>query len=207
MDWLIEYEIRNTNNMVTGVNAHKIIGVDGEVDRDDMDNFEAKYRNDGSRNGIMWTPFKIGAVVDISAPTDNLETYLKYEGSVHDAFHIPSPMLISSNQTFNNFAEAFEQYSEEAILPNMDLFVEGLSFILKIANPSFKGLDLKITKESLTLQKQKFEKMKLAQETQVLTINEVREVGGFVQLENGGDIVTDNSGIPIAFDSDFEDGN
>lgn len=195
MDWIQEYENRNTNNIATGINANKIISPKERIDVDDMDLFESKYRTRGSKNGIMWTPFEIGEVVDIGQNTSDLDTYEKYEQAIYNVYHIPSPMLMANNQTFNNFPEAIEQYTEEAILPVIGLLKAGLNDVILRKNPTFKGLNLKLTKNSMTLQKQKLERMILAMETESLTINEIRAEGGYSDIGVAGDVINNKNGF------------
>lgn len=124
-----------------------------------------------------------------------------YKGNLCDAYNVPSQLLAGSqDRTYNNYKEAEQALWRNAIMPNLNGYLQGLSEFLA---PKCKeeGTVLKADySEVACLQTNKVEMIQWMVAAQAFSRNEIREAVGFEMLNVDGmdDILISAGLMPIS---------
>lgn len=201
----------NVKSLSNGLASKGILN----VDTNDMDAYEEvknqiKNNFSGQNNGgktiitrsneIQYTPVQQTNNRDMQLmdlKNDSAKT-------VFQRYEMPLPLVDGSAQTYNNYLTAQYALYDNAILPLYNKIMEGFT-------KSFRNRGILEKNESLTfdpstipaLRLRLNEELKTLSEVGVNTINELRAIAGFDEIEDGGDVYIKVSDVPLSEQSDI----
>lgn len=140
---------------------------------------------------ILVTPVGVDAAFPQWAPKDmDYETLQKnVKTNIWNLYSMPFPIVSENNQTFSNTETAQLSFYDEAVNENWGILSDALKWIL---STRYEMKDLLIDYNALevpALRRRAVALMKEMSETEVLSVNEARNSGGFVDVEGGETIL------------------
>ena len=118
--------------------------------------------------------------------------------SVFNYYNIPLPLVTNDASTFNNFATAQTAFFDGAVFPVFDDIADALASGLSPRFPELQGRHIIYNENTIrALKGRNIERMRKSRETQAMTTNEIREVGGYPEVEGGDDVLVPSTLIPI----------
>lgn len=129
---------------------------------------------------------------------DYIELLREAKDSVYTFFGVPLPLVSNDASTFNNYSVAQTAFYDQAVFPVFDAIADALTDGLR---PRFDDLaDAEITYNEATIKALKgrnLDRMKRARDTQAVTTNEIRAMGGFDEVGGGETILAPSTLLPI----------
>lgn len=129
---------------------------------------------------------------------DYIEMLREADAAVYNFYGIPLPLVSNDAATFSNFATAQTALYDTAIFPVFDDIADGLSAGLEPRYPDELG-DAEITYNENTIRALKgrnIDRMTKARGTQAVSTNEVREMGGYPEVDGGDVILISSTLVP-----------
>lgn len=172
---------------------------DDDLSEDQYDDLKKSLKEQitGAENNrsIMIVPAKVKAVFERWAPKDmeydKLQKNVKM--GIWNLYSMPFPLVSEANQTFNNAEIAQISFYDEAVNANWGDVADALKWVLE-TRYDMNGLMIDYNPlEVPALRRRAISVMKEMGETEVLTINETRNTGGFIDVPNGEEILVKSS--------------
>jgi HK97 family phage portal protein len=134
---------------------------------------------------------------------DYVELLKEAKEAVYTFYGIPLPMVSNDASTFNNYATAQTAFFDQGVFPVFDDIADALTLGLEPRYPELLEADITYNESTIkTLKGRNLERMKRARDTQSMTTNEIRAIGGFDEVDGGDDILAPSTLLPIG-DSDL----
>jgi len=121
------------------------------------------------------------------------------ETRIFRLFNIPLPLVKSQSMTKSNFESAMPYLYSEAVLPVYSFILNSISQALFSRYRDLENKTLTFDEFSITaLRSSHIETMKKLKETSVNTTNEIRTLGGYESIDDGGDVLINAGLIPLS---------
>ncbi len=131
--------------------------------------------------------------MDFVALKDNVET------AIYNALHIPLPFVKSETMTLANMETAKLTLYDNAVLPLTKRIFEELTLMLMYRYKNSEDLELSFIPQSIpALESRRIAQLKEQSEINVMGINEMRNILGLVDADDGSDIYRPATAIPVA---------
>lgn len=122
--------------------------------------------------------------------------------SVFNYYNIPLPLVMNDASTFNNYTTAQTAFFDGAVFPVFDDLADALASGLEPRFPELADAWITYNENAIkALKGRNIERMKKSRETQALTTNEIREVGGYPPVVDGDDVLVPSTLIPVGTES------
>ena len=164
----------------------------GEEQYDDLKNSLKEQLAGPSNSGaIVILPARVKAAFPQWAPKDmDYESLQKnVKTNIWNLYSMPFPLVSESNQTFNNAEIGQISFYDEAVNENWSNLSDALKWVLE-TRYDMDGLIIDYNAlEVPALRRRAISLMKEMVETEVLSVNEARNSGGFVDVPEGDTIL------------------
>lgn len=125
---------------------------------------------------------------------------------IYNALRIPLPLMSEGSMTMNNMSHAKLNLYDNAVLPIINRLFSELAYFLLPRYPKSENLILTYNpSDMIALEPRRNEELQKLSSLGVLTINELRSLIGYEEVEGGDDIYAPSTEIPIAHDADSLD--
>ena len=119
--------------------------------------------------------------------------------AIYNLYEIPLPLIMSDAMTLSNYSVAFRAFFDNAVTPVFNNIADG---IMNAMAPRFnsinEGDELTFSEVDVNaLRTVLVENMKLLKETEAISTNEVRSVGGYEPDPAGDEILVSSNKIPL----------
>lgn len=201
-DELLSYSASILGNTASIENSGRPSGIispkDDELGEEQYDELKKSLKEEmaGARNSgqIVIVPAAVEAAFPEWAPKDmDYETLQKnVKTNIWNLYSMPFPIVSENNQTFNNAEIGQIAFYDEAVNENWSNLSDALKWILMTR---YDMTDLLIDYNPLevpALKRRAVSLMKEMAESQVLSVNEARNSGGFVDTPDGDSILVDS---------------
>ena len=201
-DELLSYTASVVGNTFTMENEGRPSGIispkDDELGQEQYDDLKKSLKEQmagpTNKGKIVVLPAGVEAAFPQWAPKDmDYETLQKnVKTNIWNLYSMPFPIVSENNQTFNNAEIGQIAFYDEAVNENWGIVADALKWVL---TTRFDMQDLLIDYNPLevpALRRRAVSLMKEMTETQVLSINETRNSGGFADVPEGDAILVDS---------------
>jgi HK97 family phage portal protein len=163
--------------------------------------------NQGAGNAgnvlILGTPADVQGLSQSNKDMDFLALLQNSQVAIYNLYNIPLPLVLPQTMTLDNYTAANRIYYTKAVFPVYDDLTSGIMNTLgkryKIPPDSeFSFLEVAIR----DLQNVLVENMKNLKETENVSMNEIRKVGGLSDIPGGEVILVSSNKIPFAMVSE-----
>lgn len=211
--FLILINMHNSSFLENGARMEGILTLLGEISEDKMNIISKMFKrafsgvnNAGKFPVLRGTDAKWIPLNATNRDMDFPELSIKARNNVFNRYKIPLPVVSPENLTFNNLQFSIIYYYENAVLPEFNKMLTIFN-PLKFRFGEFGKLTFDPT-EIQSIRSRRFEEMKSANGSGSLTINEVRQVGSYPDIEGGEQLLLPANLVPVAqFEEDLpEDG-
>lgn len=202
-DELLSYSASVLGNTFSIENSGRPSGIispkDDDLATDQYDDLKKSLRKEmsgpGNSGRIVILPSAVEAAFPQWAPKDmDYETLQKnVKTNIWNLYSMPFPIVSENNQTYSNTETAQLSFYDEAVNENWGILSDALKWILQTR---FDMKDLLIDYNALevpALRRRAVALMKEMAETEVLSVNEARNSGGFVDLPDGDTVLVSSN--------------
>lgn len=194
----------NSTYLRKGMKSDMLIMLDEDLSEEAFKSFKKEFLAKHAGADNAGTPLVLsgskGTVKDMQGKTKDMDfknLLEKAEQNIAVIYDIPLPLIISSNQTFNNYQEAELNYYKKSALPLM-------KFLVKWYNEIFET-EMVINKGSIdVLRKEMIANSSEMSKAGIYSVNEAREIAGYGEIDGGDQIFRPASDIPIGDDGGIE---
>lgn len=183
----------------------------GAVQPTEGDRFEQKAKADivaafqalrgsSTAGGTLVLPKRV-EVVDLALSNremDYVNLLTEAKESVYNFYNIPLPLISNEASTFNNYATAQTAFFDGAVFPIFDDIADALTDAFVTRYPEIEGQHITQNENTIrALRGRNLDRMRKMRETQALTTNEIRQAGGYDEIEDGEDVLAPTTLAPI----------
>jgi HK97 family phage portal protein len=154
---------------------------------------------------VVGTPTEIQGMTQSNKDMDFTVLLQNSQISIFNLYNVPLPLVLNTNMSYNNFTTANRTFYTKAVFPQFDLIAEGLMFNLRDRfgltdddTLAFDDTDIR------DLQPVMIENMKMLNETQSVTKNEVRRLGGYEDIAGGDEVLILANQLPLSMVSNTD---
>lgn len=187
--------IHNLSMLNRGARPSGALIIDGELDQEQRDRLRAQLDNasGAEASGHVHLLENIGGAKSNFVPMSENAKDSDYLGNrtavtiaIYNRLKIPIPLISPEHMTLDNFSKAVLALYDNAVLPLADMMLGELTTFLgpryKLAPTERLSYDENAIK---ALEPRRNEQNKNKRESGVLTINEIRSLYGYEEIENG----------------------
>lgn len=170
-----------------------------------VDDIQKRFRanNQGVGNShnitILGEPAEIHGMATTNKDMDYIEMLKDNAREVYNHFDIPLPMVLDESMTLDNYTVAQKTFYNEAVFPTFEILaagiIEGVGHRYKLEDDErlvFNDIEIRALRDA------RIEEMKKLNESQAVTKNEVREVGGYAVADGGDQILVNANMVPLS---------
>jgi hypothetical protein len=148
---------------------------------------------------VAGKPIEYQSMIQSNVDMDFVELLKNSKETIYNLYQIPLPLILSDAMTLSNYSIALRSFYVDAVFPVYDYIASG---ILNGFAPRFKfnsgdtlgfsEIDIRGMRPVLV------DNMKQLKETEAVSVNEIRNVGGFDDEENGDDILVSSNKVTLS---------
>jgi HK97 family phage portal protein len=158
--------------------------------------------NQGAANAgsvlIIGAPTELQGLQQSNKDMDFLSLLTNSKESIYNLYSYPLPLVSTETMTLDNYTIAGERYYTEAVFPTFKRIADGLIDALGFRFGLTPQQTLMYAPASIeVLQKAAMRNMTSATATEVLEVNEIRQIGGYEELDDGKVVLISGSKVPL----------
>jgi HK97 family phage portal protein len=154
--------------------------------------FRTFHQGSGNAGNVIISgePLEVTGLAQNNTDMDFAQLLTVSRESIYNLYQIPLPLILSNAMTLNNYTVALRTFYIDAVFPVFDYILGNLSDALRNRYPSlqngemigFSEIDIRGMRPILV------ENMRMLNDTEAVTTNEIRSTGGF-ENDPGGDVI------------------
>jgi len=193
----------------------KTIEANEKWDSESVKHLESYIRsfNQGSGNAgnvlIIGTPVEVTGLTQNNKEMDFVKLLQNSQDAIYNLYKIPLALISRDAMTYDNLTTANRMFYTEAVFPVFEQIAEGMLDALRTRYNMSEQEELTFSQTEIrSLQPVLVENMVKLKETESVTTNEVRELGGYEPDINGNEILVTGNKVPlstITLSDSFED--
>jgi phage portal protein BeeE len=161
-------------------------------------------RGSGSAGSTLILPKRVESI-DLAISNQEMDyvaMLAEAKEAVFNYYNIPLPLVMNDASTFNNYSTAQTAFFDGAVFPVFDDLADAFAGGLAPRFPELEGMQITYNENAIrALKGRNIERMRKSRETNALTTNEIREVGGYPAVTDGDDVLVPSTFLPLGVES------